>query len=141
MGSEWYMIANNFLSKGFYFGLVAIFVVAISGITTDKVQAYPRDNCAVPLEYVSPREIDGKLKIVNDTDFDMYAICDGINLGRVLSNSSEEFWVKCGEQYVEVEVQGLLERTGKDINISPHERWGEVTFSPSDFMRLPKRKR
>ena len=88
-------------------------------------------------EHINPREIDGKIKVVNDTEFDMYVTCDGRNLGPVGRRSSEEFWVKCGSQYVLADIEG--HKCGKDVDIDPRRRHEEVTFSPSDFMTLPER--
>lgn len=88
-------------------------------------------------EHINPREIDGKIKVVNDTEFDMYVTCDGRNLGPVGRRSSEEFWVKCGSQYILADIEG--NKVGKDVDIDPRRRHEEVTFSPSDFMHLPER--
>ena len=84
----------------------------------------------------NPRDIDAMLKVKNETDFDMYITVNGRNLGRVSRNSSEEYHVKCGSQYVEAEIGES--HVGKDIEIHPHTPRGEVTFSPSNFSRLPE---
>ncbi|MDO5296681.1 MAG: hypothetical protein Q4F00_08620 [bacterium] len=106
----------------------------------EAVQAYPGEYGEHHRhhEHINPREIDGKIKVVNDTEFDMYVTCDGRNLGPVTRRSSEEFWVKCGSQYILADIEGY--KCGKDVDIDPRRRHEEVTFSPSDFMRLPEQR-
>lgn len=114
----------------------------VLGAATEAV-AYPGDgphdgHPPGEHEHMNPRDIDGKIHVINETDFDMYVTCDGRNLGRVSGRSSEEFVVKCGEQYVSAEVAGC--RAGKDADVDPRSRHGEVTFGPSDFSHLPNRR-
>ena len=108
--------------------------------TVGEVAAYPHHggHRHGEHEHINPRDIDGKVHVINETDFDMYVTCDGRNLGRVSGRSSEEFVVKCGEQYFSAEIEGC--RAGKDADIDPRRRHGEVTFSPSDFSHLPDSK-
>ncbi|MBQ7567669.1 hypothetical protein IJT17_02575 [bacterium] len=124
---------------GLKYGLAAIALSLLLVFAAGSaVQAYPGEHGEGHHhmhEHRSPREIDGKIKVINETEFDMYVTCDGRNLGKVSRCSSEEFWVKCGSQYVVADIEGFT--TGKDVDIDPRRRHGAVTFNPSDFMRLP----
>lgn len=117
---------------------IALALLLASGL----VFGFPTNASAYPDEGhhrhrdINPREIDAKLHVVNDTDYDMYIVVSGRNMGKLDSHSSRDFWTKCGSQYVEAEIGDS--RTGKDVDISPHERRAEVTFSKSNFGRLPE---
>lgn len=48
-------------------------------------------------------EARGRLKIVNETEIDMYIVINGYNQGRVSSRSSKEFSVPLGEVRIQAE--------------------------------------
>lgn len=81
------------------------------------------------------REPDCEVRVVNDSDFDMYIMIDGRNEGKVDKNSSETFKVhRWGELKVEAEVEN---ETAKDwVRLSPDDERGEVTFNNDDFPHL-----
>ena len=119
----------------------ATLVAALAFSFSAPVSAYPGEHGPHDREHHehherNPRDIDAKLHVVNDTEFDMYITVSGRNMGKVDSHSSRDFSVKCGDQYVEAEIGDS--HTGKDVSISPHERHGEVTFYKSNFSRLPE---
>lgn len=131
--------ANYFLKvlrRGYW--LVPVLALALTLTVSSAVRAYPGEHGhRHHHEHINPRDIDGKVKVINETDFDMYVTCDGRNLGTVSRRSSEEYWVKCGSQYVVADIDGCT--VGKDVDIDPRRRHEEVTFNPSDFMRLPEK--
>ncbi len=74
---------------------------------------------------------DVAIKVMNDTDMELYIVIGGYNQGPVWKHSSETYVVKPGSLKVEAEVGG--ESFSKWIEIAPGDHHGEVTFTNRDF--------
>lgn len=110
------MRINNFL------GLLLLTLTLLLGNAAFAEPGYGRGGHDRP---------DVSIKVMNDTDMELYIVIGGYNQGPVWKHSSETYVVKPGSLKVEAEVGG--ESFSKWIEIAPGDSHGEVTFTNRDF--------
>lgn len=86
------------------------------------------------------RERECELRVINDSDYEIYIVINERNEGKVWKRSSETFKVRKkpgGEFKVEAELGN--ETAKKWVTVGRGEHRGEVTFKNDDFKELPER--
>lgn len=111
------------------FCLLALFCVLAALVLSAPSQA----------RHHGDRDIEGEVKVCNDSDYEIYVSIAGRNQGRVWKRSSETFkGIKMGSHKVTAEVGN--ERSNEWVNLSPSSPNGEVTFKNDDFPDMPERR-
>ena len=78
------------------------------------------------------RKPDCEVKVINDSDFDIYIQIDGRNEGQVDKRSSETFSIyRWGELSVDATADN--ETASDSVTLSPTSERDEVTFKNDDF--------
>lgn len=78
------------------------------------------------------RKPDCEVKVINDSDFDIYIQIDGRNEGQVDKRSSETFSIyRWGE--LSVDAMADNETASDSVTLSPTSERDEVTFKNDDF--------
>ena len=78
------------------------------------------------------RKPDCEVKVINDSDFDIYIQIDGRNEGQVDKRSSETFSIyRWGE--LSVDATADHETASDSVTLSPTSERDEVTFKNDDF--------
>ena len=78
------------------------------------------------------RKPDWEVKVINDSDFDIYIQIDGRNEGQVDKRSSETFSIyRWGELSVDATADN--ETASDSVTLSPTSERDEVTFKNDDF--------